>query len=208
MSGLTIRPPIPSRPRGRPERRGRLRAARGLQVGALLLLAAPGIHCAELPTGFSDGITPALPETEADSDSNSDSGDAVPAPGGSGITERWWRQPTADSQLQINSVHAGSTRPPAIVVEMSQPMPRDGGAGSPVGNHLAVYDPASGARIRGVWRVAGDPRILQFTLPGPGRYWLRLRAGLRDAAGHTLNRSLSGPVTVNPPPKPHESESR
>lgn len=137
-------------------------------------------------TGFSSGI---------DLDAPRHPGAQSGPPAQAGPAADWWRSQAQNSRLTIRSIEAYPDAPgdrPAVALRLSRPLAPDNG----YNDHLAVYDPDTLERVPGSWRLADDPRLLYFVLPASGTYIVRVRAGLEDRAGHTLNKSVSGPVSV------------
>ena len=138
--------------------------------------------------GFSSGITldtKVARGSEAISD----------APSANALT--WWQTPSDNSELQLLRVGPYLQAPDsqtAVGLWFSQAF----SAKSGYSDQLAIYATQSGKRITGKWQRAPDPKLLYFIVPTPGRYLVRVRAGLRDAEGHTFNYSLSGPVEIPP----------
>lgn len=143
-------------------------------------------------TGFSSGVTL---ESEAGAQVPPT---AKPEPKSAVPTTPWWVVSKPDSELrleQINAYRGAPNKAAAIGLLFSLGFAKNEGYRT----QLAVYNPRTGAKINGQWQRADNPKLLYFVLPAPGRYLLSIRAGLRDAAGHTFNHSLSGPVDVPPP---------
>ncbi|MES1944264.1 hypothetical protein PC39_09120 [Salinisphaera sp. PC39] len=182
------REPIPDRGAG---------LTRVLLIALSLLL--PPVFAAD--TGFSGGIT-LEPDEEEDNAAPSQPSDAA-APstadgtddakaGSSGIA--WWRNQPTGAALRLNHAGAFNNAPgggPAIALLFTGRFDKDGR----FNEYLSVYRPG-GRRVEGRWRVAASDHVLYFPLPASGEYLVRLRAGLPDAEGNRLPRSLSGPVTI------------
>lgn len=149
------------------------------------------------PVGFSNGISLNAKAGSSDSASINSPQDNNTQANTQALP--WWLNTQTNSELHITEI--GSYSPTlgqraAIALHFSQPFAEDGA----FDEQLAVYAPNTGQRITGRWRRARSANILYFTVPDPGRYIVRIRAGLRDAMGHTFNHSLSGPVDILPPP--------
>lgn len=143
-------------------------------------------------TGFSGGITLDADEEDAESRAQSDE-DTTTGNRGGGNGE-WWQDQPEGAPLRLLHAGAFTNAPdgaPAIALLFSGPF-RDNGS---FNDYLAVYD-RDGDPIAGRWRVAASERVLYFTLPAPGTYIVRLRAGLPDAERNRLPQSLSGRVHV------------
>lgn len=151
-----------------------------------MAVAQPGAD-----TGFSGGISLDPDEdveagAQPDEDTTTGSGD-----GGNG---EWWQDQPEGAPLRLLHAGAFTNAPddsPAIALLFSGAFRANG----PFDDYLAVYD-RDGAPVAGRWRVAASERVLYFTLPAPGTYIVRLRAGLPDAERNRLPQSLSGPVHV------------
>lgn len=149
------------------------------------------------PVGFSNGISLDVEASSSGSSSNNYSQDDSAQANTQDIP--WWLSAQTNSELHVTEV--GSYTPTlgqrtAIALHFSQPFAEDGA----FDDQLAVYAPDTAQLVKGRWRRARSANILYFVVPGPGRYIVRIRAGLRDAMGHTFNHSLSGPVEIAPPP--------
>ena len=174
----------------------------GLSLSAVLAFFG-GTALAQEPTvetsavGFSDGISLTPDETRTQSQTQAQIQDA-PAPDASpSVPARpWWLNTTGNSELRLLRVDTRPGEPlpeqAAIGLAFSHPFAANEG----FADQLALYRADSGERLESPWQRAADATYLYARVPGAGVYVLRLRAGLRDAHGHTFNQSLSGPLEV------------
>lgn len=161
-----------------------------------LSLLFPPVFAAD--TGFSGGIT--LEPDEDDAAESSQPPGATTPPARDETTEEaaapppWWQNQPSGAALHLNHAGAFNNAPgggPAIALLFTGRFDKDGR----FNEYLSVYRPG-GRRVEGRWRVAASDHVLYFPLPASGEYLVRLRAGLPDAEGNRLPRSLSGPVTI------------